>query len=332
MTATLTRRQFSKAAGALVLGFSLTPRHASGQVANLGGGLANNRMLDAWLRINADGSAAIFTGKVELGQGVLTALAQIAAEELDLPLARIEMISGDTARTPDEGWTAGSQSIEYSGTAIRLACAEVRALLLEQAAKGLNAAADRLSVIDGVISAPDGHKISYGELAGALDLHHEATAKVVPKAPAKHTIVGRSIPRRDIPAKVTGGVAYVQDIRLLGMAHGRVVRPPRYGAKLDSVNEAAARALPGVVAVVRDGSFLGVVAEREEQAIIARTALTNSAKWSGGTEMPEPTRLYDYLMALPTETSVVSEKHATVIASAKTIEATYRRPYQAHAS
>jgi nicotinate dehydrogenase subunit B len=332
MTATLTRRQFSKSAGALVIAFSLAPRFASGQVASLPGSLANNRMLEAWLRINVDGSATIFAGKVELGQGILTALQQIAAEELDLPLARVAMISGDTARTPDEGWTAGSQSIEYGGTAIRLACAEARALLLDQAAKRLNSAADTLGVADGVVSGPDGRRVGYGELAGAVDLHREVTAKVAPKPPARHTIVGHSIPRHDIPAKVTGGAAYVQDIRLPGMAHGRVVRPPRYGAKLESVNESAARGLAGVISVVRDGSFLGVVAEREEQAIKARTALVASVKWSGGTEMPDPDRLFDYLMALPIQTSVVSEKQAMVPDGAKTLEATYTRPFQAHAS
>jgi nicotinate dehydrogenase subunit B len=123
----LSRRKFGKAAGAVVIGFTLFPRFAMAQVAGLPGSLANNRMLESWLRINADGAATIFAGKVELGQGILTALAQIAAEELDLPFARIEIISGDTARTPDEGYTSGSQSIEYGGTAIRLACAEARA-------------------------------------------------------------------------------------------------------------------------------------------------------------------------------------------------------------
>src|SRR5207302_2098951 len=136
MTATLTRRQFGTAAGALVIGFTLAPQFVGAQ-AQLPGSLANNRMLDAWLRINADGSATIFAGKVELGQGILTALRQIAADELDLPLDRVEMISGDTARTPDEGHTSGSQSIEFGGTAIRLACAEARALLLEQAGRRL---------------------------------------------------------------------------------------------------------------------------------------------------------------------------------------------------
>src|SRR2546421_7601711 len=130
----LTRRQFGQAAGALVLSFTLRPPLVRAAPAKLPGSLEKNRMLDAWLRINADGTATIFTGKVELGQGIVTAFAQIAADELDLPLARITMISGDTAETPDEEYTSGSQSIEYGGTAIRLACADARALLLERAA------------------------------------------------------------------------------------------------------------------------------------------------------------------------------------------------------
>jgi nicotinate dehydrogenase subunit B len=327
----LTRRQFGKAA-ALVLAFSLAPRLAGAQAAKLPGSLANNRMLDAWLRINADGSATIFSGKVELGQGISTALVQIAAEELDLPLARIKMICGDTAQTPDEGHTAGSVSIENGGTAVRLACAEARALLVGEAAKRLGVPAERLAVSDGVIAASDGRKLGYGELAAELDLDREVTATVAPKPPAQHTIVGRPESRRDIPAKVTGGAAYVQDIRLPRMVHGRVVRPPRYGARLDDLDETEARAIAGVIAVVRDGSFLGVVAEREEQAIKARQVLRRAARWSGGTELPDPTRLHDQLMALPTQTSVVSEKQAAASAAARTFEATYTRPYIAHAS
>jgi nicotinate dehydrogenase subunit B len=328
----LTRRQFGKAAGALVLAFSLAPRLAGAQAPKLPGSLANNRVLDAWLRINADGSATIFTGKVELGQGILTALAQIAAEELDLPVARVEMISGDTAQTPDEGFTSGSQSIENSGTAIRLACSEARALLLEHAAKRLDLAAEALTVSQGVIAAPDDRKLGYGELAADLDLHREVAATAAPKPLGEQKIVGRSVPRRDIPAKMTGGTAYVQDIRLPGMVHGRVVRPPRYGARLDHVDEAAARAISGVVSVVRDGSFLGVVAEREEQAIKARDALIRAAKWSGGSELPDPARLLEQLMALPIQSSVVSEKQAEAAPATQTLEATYTRPYLAHAS
>jgi nicotinate dehydrogenase subunit B len=328
----LTRRQFGKAAGALVLAFRLAPRLAEAQEPKLPGSLANNPMLDAWLRVNADGSVTIFTGKVELGQGISTALLQIAAEELDLPIARIAMISGDTAQTPDEGYTSGSQSIENGGTAIRLASAEARALLVDAAAKRLEVPADALTVSEGVIAASDGRKLGYGELAAGLDLHREVTGTAPLKPLPEQRIVGRSVPRRDIPAKVTGGAAYVQDIRLPGMVHGRVVRPPRYGARLDNVDEAAARAIPGLAAVVRDGSFLGVVTEREEQAVKARDALIRSAKWSGGLELPDPARLHEQLMALPIQSSVVSEKQTSASPATQTLEATYTRPYMAHAS
>jgi nicotinate dehydrogenase subunit B len=329
----LSRREFAAALGGIVISFSLAPRLALGQdKPTLPGSLNGNRMLDAWLRINPDGSATVITGKVELGQGIITALAQIAAEELDLPLERIKMISGDTGQTPNEGQTAGSQSIEASGTALRMAGAEARSILLDLAAKRLGVAADTLTVSDGVITGRDGRKVGYGELAGEVDLHREATAKVAPKPPAEHKIVGKPIPRRDIPAKVTGGAAYVQDIRLPGMLHGRVVRPPRYGAKLESFDEAAVKALPGVTAVVRDGSFLGVVAAREEQAIKARDALKKSARWSGGSALPEQGKIYEHLMSLATDDKVISDKQAPLPEGAKRVEATYHRPYMAHAS
>jgi len=333
----ISRRAFTAGAGAIVLAFSLDPKVAlTQQPAKLPGDLETNRMLDAWIRIDADGNATVCTGKVELGQGIVTALAQIAAEELDLPLARVHMISGDTARTPNEGVTAGSQSIEHSGTALRFAGAEVRAILIDAAAKKLGVAPDTLKVSDGTIGAADGRKVTYGEIAGAVDLKREATAKFPPKAPAAHTIVGTAVKRFDIPAKVTGGAAYVQDMRPDGMLHGRVVRPPRYGSKLDSVDEAAAKAMPGVVAVVRDGGFLGVVAEREEQAIAARAALVKSAKWTLGPPLPDPATIHEHLVSLPTEDTVISEKKpaelAAAPAEAQVVEATYHRPYTSHGS
>src|SRR5436309_7250431 len=276
MTISLNRRDFAKGFGGIVLAFTLDPAAAQ-QQKQLPGSLNGNRLLDAWIRIAADGSATVCTGKVELGQGIVTALAQIAAEELDLPLARLHMISGDTEKTPNEGVTAGSQSIENSGVALRLAGAEVRAILLELAAKRLGADAAALSVTNGVIAAPDGRKLSYGELAAAADLHREATAQTRPKPASQHRIVGKPIARRDIPAKVTGGAAFVQDLRLPGMLHGRVVRPLRPRSTLESVDEAKAKAMPGVVAVVRDGTFLGVIAQREEQAVRAASSLASSA-------------------------------------------------------
>jgi nicotinate dehydrogenase subunit B len=329
----LTRRDFTTALGGLVLSFSLSPRLGLGQErAQLPGSLNTNRMLDAWIRIAADGKVTVFTGKVELGQGIVTALAQIAAEELDVPLARVTLISGDTGRTPNEGQTAGSQSIEQSGLALRMAGAEVRAILLDLAAAKFGVGADVLSVTDGVITAPDGRKVGYGELAGEANFKREATAKAKPKPPAQHKIVGKPVQRLDIPAKVTGGAAYVQDMRSAGMLHGRVVRPPLYGASLESVDEASVKAMAGVVAVVRDGSFLGVAAEREEQAIKARAALAASAKWKDGPKLPDPKTIYEHLLALPSQDKVIGEKDAQLPAGAKVIEATYHRPYQAHAA
>src|SRR5215813_1623784 len=318
----------------IVVAFSLDPKLARGQ-ERLPGSLQNNRRLDGWIRINADSSATIFTGKVELGQGILTALAQIAAEELDLPLSRITMISGDTGRTPNEGQTAGSQSIENSGTALRMAAAEARAILIDLAAKRLGVAADQLKVADGVIAASDGRKVGYGDLNPDLD--REASAKASPKPPAAHKIVGKSIPRFDIPAKVTGGAAFVQDMRLPGMLHGRAIRPPRYGSKLDSVDEAAAKAMPGVVAVVRDGSFLGGLGDRKKKAINARAALLKSAKWTLGPELPDPARLFDVIKSLPSKDATIGVKtigvkEGAVPANARTFEAVYTKPYMAHAS
>src|SRR5215813_11000049 len=329
----LTRRDFTAGLGGIVLSFNLSPQLASAQdKPRLPGSLDTNRMLDAWLRIGADGKVTVFTGKVELGQGVITALAQIAAEELDVPLAHVTMVPADTSRTPNEGQTAGSQSVENSGTALRLAGAEVRAILLELAAKRFGVGADTLKVSDGIITAADGRKVNYGELAGEVDLKRAATAQVKPKPASQYRIVGKAVERLDIPAKMTGGVAFVQDLRLPGMLHGRVARPPRYGSKLESVYEAKIKAMPGVVAVVRDGSFLGVVAHREEQAIKAVAALSASAKWIPGPELPDPARLYEQLKTLKTQDKVISEKDAALPAGAKVFEATYHRPYQAHAA
>src|SRR5437773_10389006 len=275
------RRQFLKSSGALVIGFSLAPEPALPQAspARLPGSLDNNRVLDAWRRIEPNGTVTIFTGKIELGQGIGTALSQIAADELNVNLQRIDMVHADTARTPNEGQTAGSLSVEQSGTALRFACAEGRDMLVSAAAAKLGVPATDLRVSDGTISAPGGATVTYWDLARDTDFKRQATAKVKPKPPAEHKWVGKSIARRDIPKKFTGGAAYVQDVRLPNMVFGRVVRPPSPGAQLLSVDEAAARRLPGVVAVVRDGSFLAVAAEREEQAIRGREALTRSARW-----------------------------------------------------
>ncbi|HXF89205.1 MAG TPA: molybdopterin cofactor-binding domain-containing protein [Xanthobacteraceae bacterium] len=328
----LTRRRFSKGLGGLVLTFSLAPSSLRAQGALLPGGLNNNRTLDAWIRIGLNGYATVFTGKVELGQGILTALAQIAAEELDLPLARVRMVSGDTAQTPNEGFTAGSLSVETSGAAIRQAAAEVRAILIELAAKRLNAEPRTLTVRDGVVTAPDGQTLTYGALVAGVNLRREASGHVSPKSQAHYQIVGRSAPRRDLPAKVTGAAAFVHDMRLPGMLHGRVIRPPRYGSTLESIDEAAAKSIPGVVAVVRDGSFLGVVAEREETAVAARDALSRTARWKLGPRLPDPGGIFEHLKSLSSIDEVIGVKESPVLAGGRMFRATYTKPYTAHAS
>ncbi len=333
MTATFTRRQFAAAAGGIVIAFSLRGQPLAQQRARLPGSLARHRRLDAWLRINPDGAATIFTGKVELGQGILTALAQIAAEELYLAPDRIAMISGDTARTPDEGVTSGSRSIEDSGGAIRSACAEAAALLVELAGERLDWSSDELTVQDGVIYAPGSRKVSYGELAAQFDLRRTATGRAPPKPYGSHKIVGTSVQRRDIPGKVMGAPAFVQDLRLPGMLHGRVVRPPRSHAILDDADLHGAKALPGVVAVVRDGSFLGVIAKREEQAARAREHLLRTGKWIGGDTLPDARKLHDRLITQKSDDQVVSEQKAPPpSAIARIFEATFTKPYIAHAA
>ncbi len=332
----LSRREFLKAGAGLVVAFSLSPNDLFSQpaAARLPGSLNNNRMLDSWLRIGPDGSVTIFSGKIELGQGIGTAITQIAADELDVDFKRINIVQGDTALTPNEGQTAGSLSMQDSGTAVRFACAEAREILLSAAAAKLGVSASDLKVADGTISGPSEKKISYWELAGEANFRKEASGQAKPKPVSEHKWIGKSIPRRDIPKKFTGGAAYVQDVRLPGMVFGRVVRPPSPDATLKSVDLDAVRRMPGVVAVVRDGNFLGVAAEREEQAVKAREALKKSAKWNESPTLP-PTGalLYDYMVGLGTPGQTVHDKtSATAPAAAKTLQARYTRPFQAHGS
>ncbi len=298
----------------------------------LPGSLNANRRLDRWLRINRDGTVTVFPGKVEIGQGILTALAQIVAEELDVGLDRIRLAPADTTYSPDEGMTSGSQSITDGGAALRYAAAEARDLLLQRAAALLKVSLEQLSVTDGVITARSGGNIPYWELASDDLLAREATAEIKPKPASQHTIIGRPAPRRDIPAKVTGVPIYVHDLELPGMLHGRVARPPSYQARLTGLEETEVRAMPGVTAVVRDGSFLGVIAEREEQAIRALTRLKRVARWEETTQLPEPDPRF--LLKEKTEDEVISEKQDTAAAgrAAKTLEAEYTRPYIAHAA
>src|SRR5918993_3421710 len=238
----ISRRGLLKTAGFLALGFSLTGigvPHAIGaenDPAELPGDLKDNPMLDAWIRINADRTVTLLVGKVELGQGVLTAVGQICADELDVDLDRLDIVSGDTSLVPDEGTTAGSQSMPGCGTAVRHAAAEVRQLLLEMAASRLGVPAGQLSVEDGTIAAQDGKTVTYWDLVTGSELHRQATGRVPVKTPDRLRYIGKPVPRFDIPDKVAGRSIFVQDHRPEGMVHGRIVRPPTYAARLAAVD------------------------------------------------------------------------------------------------
>ena len=299
----------------------------------LPGNLETNRRLDQWLRINADGTVTIYTGKVEIGQGILTAITQVVADELDVSPHRIRLHTADTVHGPDEGVTSGSRSIEESAVALRYACAEARELLLQRAATKLGVSLEKVTVADGVV-AGGGGSATYWELADPTLLAREATAQVALKIAGEHKYIGTAAQRCDLPAKITGAPAYVQDMELPGMLYGRVVRPPAYAARLTSLDDAEVKTMPGVVAVVRDGSFIGVVANREEQAIRAARRLARIARWQNDKTLPADMTSGEYLLAQPAKADVISEKSdpSSIQRGKNLITATYTRPYIAHAS
>ena len=304
-------------------------------IPKLPGSLHVNRRLGQWLKFHADGRVSVYSGKVEIGQGIVTALAQIAAEELDLTLARVRMVPACTATSPDEQVTSGSMSVQESGTALRHACAEARAIYLEAAATRLEVPLADLEVEDGVIRVRGTDKqTSYWDLADDDLLDREATGLVAPKIAGAHHIVGSAVQRFDIPDKVTGKPRFVHDMVLPGMLYGRVARPPSPDAELIDVDLAAVNALPGVVATVRDGRFLGVIAEREELVVKALKKLIAAARWRETASLPDMHDLPAFLKSQPVQTTLVAEKKSETPPppAAKTFAAAYARPFLAHAS
>jgi nicotinate dehydrogenase subunit B len=336
-TTVLNRRSVLAGGGALILSFSLRDSFAQDQAAPAAappppGSLKGAPYLDSWIRIDADGGITVFTGKAEIGQGFKTACQQIAAEELEVPFASLKLVTADTARTANEGYTSGSNSMKDSGTAVQHAAAQVRALLIAEAARRLELPFENLKTENGAVIAPDGRRLGYGELVAGEMLHVQAQARSTLKDPASYRIMGQSISRVDIPAKVTGGAAYAQDMRLPGMLHARVVRPPGYGAELIECDTAAVEKMPGVTKIVRDGNFLAVVAAKEYQAVKAMWALSAAAKWKETAKLPKQDNLPEVLTKLPSRDETIFQRNNPSAAGARTIEATYTRPYQAHGS
>ncbi len=333
------RRRVLAGTGALVVSFSLSDAFAQDQAAPATapaarppGSLATAPYLDSWIRIDADGEITVFTGKAELGQGFKTAFQQIAAEELDVPFASLKVITADTSRTANEGYTSGSHSMQDSGTAIQYAAAQARALLVAEAARRLDLRADNFRTDTAAVIAPDGRRFAYGDLVAGGMLHVEARPTSQLKDPATFKVMGQPVRRVDIPAKVTGGAAYVQDLRLPGMVHARVVRPPSYGAQLTACETAAVEKMPGVVKVVRDGNFLAVAAKKEFQAIKAMAAVSAAAKWKETPSLPKQDDLLRVLTSLPSQDKTILQQGNAPATGQKTLEATYTRPYQSHGS
>jgi nicotinate dehydrogenase subunit B len=295
--------------------------------------LADNPRLDRWLNFAARDKIELATGRVELGQGVLTAMTQIAAEELDVAFERIIVRSGDTDRTPNEGYTAGSQSMQAGGIALRAACAETRVLFLEEAARRLGCAAAELTVRDGrILRNGAATQFDYWSLAPSVNLAREATGTAAPKPVADYTIVGRNAARVDLPAKLFGKATFVHDMAIEGMSHARVVRQPNRGATLGAIDEAAIRrAARGPIDFLRDGNFLAIVGD-DETAVEAAAAAAAHAAWSGVEQSSGLQQEANWLLQRPSIDRSIGAPPSDSTRGLQSYEAVYTRGHLAHAS
>jgi nicotinate dehydrogenase subunit B len=339
---TFDRDAFLKGSGALIVGFSLLggvagKARAATAPFPIGPADVDPSQLDSWLAIASDGSATIFTGKEELGQGVGTATLQVAADELDVPFDSVKLVIADTWRTVEQGYSSGSNSLrtEYGKSGVRQACAEARAALLSMAATKLGAPVSSLQVSKGVVSVGGDTKrsVSYAELVGGKKLMRAATGKATPKPFTQYRIVGTSVPRVDIPPKIFGFFTYTQDIKVPGMLQGRVVRPPTLDSTLLGIDGFPGLEPEGLVKVVAKHNYVGVVAHEEWQAIQAADML--KVRWKTA-PLPSFDTLYDDLKKLSSSSEQVlvdtGDVDAKLGASGKTLTGTYAYPVQMHGS
>ncbi|UPK39456.1 molybdopterin-dependent oxidoreductase [Bradyrhizobium sp. 186] len=295
---------------------------------------------ETFVRITADGSVTAYNGHVDLGTGIRTALGQIVAEELDVSFARVVVVLGDTAVVPNQGATIASETIQITAIPLRKAAAQARHFLIARAAERLELPAADLGIEDGLVRGHN-RSVSYGELIGGETIRLELADDVALKPVGDYAIVGQSVPRVDLPAKATGELTFVHDIRVPGMLHGRVVRPPYagvdagpfVGTSLIAVDESSVRDIPGIIAVVRIGDFVGVVAEREENAI--RAAAQLAVSWKPTPTLPDLADVETALRANPSTPRTLIDKgdiDAAIAGAAKPMPRTYVWPYQMHAS
>jgi CO/xanthine dehydrogenase Mo-binding subunit len=332
------RRSFLKGSGALIVTFSVgSLADTLGTVAAQGINGAPAKTLDAWIAIGTDGIVTAYTGKCEFGQGLYTAQMQLIAEEVGVPLNRVRLIQCDTSMTPDQGTTSGAQShpANFNRANLALAGATAREALVRLASQQLGVGADQLVAADGAVAVRGdaSRRVTYATLVGGrkFDLPLSGTAKR--KHPREWTVLGTAVPRVDLPALVTGEFEFVHNVRVPGMLHGQVVRPPTVGARVVSVNEASVRNMPGVVKVVVKNDFVGVVAQKPWQALQAASAL--NVTWSNGSGLPDQQTLSDFLRAQPPRDTMLVDSQdvdATLKSAATLVSATYRFPYHMHGS
>ena len=335
------RRNFLKSSGALIVGFSggFSARPAGAQIPQgPTPGAPPLNQLDSWIAIAADGSVTAYSGKEELGQGIATAQTQLVAEELSVRFERVNLIYCDTALTPDQAYTSGSQShpANFNRSNLAQAAATARETLLRLGSQRLGVPVDQLAAADGAISVKGdpSKQVTYGQLIEGSKFNLALNSNAKRKNPREWTVLGKPVKRPDMPALVTGQFEFVHNVRLPGMLHGKVVRPPAVGATVVSVDESSVRNLPGVVKVVVKKNFVGVVAQKPWQAIQAAEKL--KVAWTAGTELPSHAELYTYLRntKLMRDAMVVDSKDVekTLGEASTVLKAAYYHPYQMHGS
>jgi CO/xanthine dehydrogenase Mo-binding subunit len=337
----LSRRDFLRRSGALIVTFSAASLLEQEAVAQGPFGTRASRIdprqLDSWIAIGADGSVTAYTGKCELGQGLFTAQIQLVAEELSVPIPRVKLIQCDTDVCPDQGTTSGSQStpVNFNQQNLAQAAATAREVLLRLASARLGVPLDQLTTTDGVVtaSADRAKRVSYGELVAGKTFSVAVDARAKRKPADEWKVLGQPVPRVDMVAMATGQFEFVHNVRVPGMLHGAVVRPPTVGATLVRVDESSVRGMAGIVKVVVKKNFVGVVAEKPWQAVQAATKL--KARWTAGTGLPAQRDLYDHLRRQPSRDGFVvnsNDVDERLSNATATLEATYLHPYQMHGS
>lgn len=327
------RRSLLQAGGALIVSFCLPLSSSTAKPAS-GPKTVSPDRVDGFLAITRDGHITVYSGKVDLGTGVRTALTQIVAEELDVPMSHVSLVEGDTALTPDQGVTSGSLSIQNGGMQLRRAAATARWAVLRRAAARLRQDISTLSLHEGVITARSGRRLPIGEVVDATTLAIDITKDVQEKFPHAYTIVGKSVPRLDIPYKINGRFTFMQDFKLPDMLHGRVVRPSGFGATLVSYDESSVADIPGIVKVVRINNFLGVVAKSEWSAIKAAQQL--AATWSKWEGLPDQSRIWQHVRSTPVVrddvTSRTGDSGSALASTPNKLASTYEFAIHTHGS